>query len=305
MQHSPIRYLLAGDSGLKPFTLLALALLAPACGKGPTTPAEPPHADPEFIPGVSGPYLGQTPPGRTLQRFALGIIPPWFHAEVTISPDGQEVFWAEQGGIRFSRQVNGRWTTPQRASFSQPSSVLRYDDVPVVAPDNRRLFFLSQRPIGYASPNDENIWYVERTTAGWSEPVPLPQVVNSVPEIHWQVSVANNGTVYFSGSDKIYVSRYANGTYGAPEPLEAINAFGRVICPFIAPDESFLIFTRLHQFVGTLYISFRNANGQWLEPQALSGIPGPTSFVSRDGRYLFAAHHWISASVLDDLRPTS
>jgi hypothetical protein len=205
----------------------------------------------------------------------------------------------------YTRQLEGHWTAPELVSFSGQSTELRYDDVPVVSPDNRRLFFLSKRPVGYASPNDENIWYVERTPTGWSEPVPLPQAVNSVPGIHWQVSVANNGTVYFSAGDRIHYSRNVDGVYTAPEPLEAINAFGSLTCPFIAPDESYLIFTRIVHPVGRLYISFRGADGQWLPPQTLDGIPEPTSFVSRDGEFLFANHHWISASVLDDLRPTS
>jgi hypothetical protein len=250
-------------------------------------------------------YLGQTPPGRTIQRFGPGIVSDWFHSEVTISPDKQEIYWTDGTSIYWTKQQNGSWTTPAIVPFSGQGTVYYYDDVPVVSPDNNKLFFLSKRPISYASPNDENIWYVDRIPTGWSEPKPLPQIINSVPGIHWQISVATNGTLYYSAGDKIYYSRFTNGQYINPEPFQAINAFGNLTCPFIAPDESYIIFCKIEQSIGTLYVSFKSTAGLWLQPQILNGIPAPTSFVSRDGKYLFVNRYWISAGVIEDLRPSN
>lgn len=124
--------------------------------------------DPPPIP-TNNEYLGQTPPGKELKPFAPDIIGHWNHGEVTVSPDGQEIYWSSNTSIIFTKVQNGKWTTPQVVAFSGHGSPYRsipYDDVPVVSPDNKKLFFLSLRPIGYASPNREHIWYVERTSTG-------------------------------------------------------------------------------------------------------------------------------------------
>jgi len=252
---------------------------------------------------LTGPYLGQIPPGKVLQSFAPDIIGNWNHAEVTVSPDGQEVYWTSRTAIYYSKLLNGKWTAPAMVAFSGQGTEPYYDDVPVVSPDNAKLFFLSKRPIGYPSTNWEHIWYVERTESGWSEPRPLPQNVNSTPEIHWQLSVTNNGTLYFGAFGGIYFSHFINGEYTNPESLQVINNFGNVTCPFISPDESYIIFCKIVEGRGSLYISFKGLNGQWIPPQILNNIPEVTSFVSRDGRYLFAFYNWISAEIIEDLRP--
>ena len=68
------------------------------------------------------------------------------------------------------------------------------------------------------------------------------------------------------GEQDIYVARAQQGAYLPPEDLgEAINSDGRDMAPFVAPDESYLIFTRKGR--GTrkadLYISFRDTEGNW------------------------------------------
>ena len=248
-------------------------------------------------------YLGQTPPGRTLQPFAPNIIGNWNHAEVTVSPDGQEIYWTSRTAILYSKLQNGNWTPPQIVPFSGQGTENYYDDVPVVSPDNKKLFFLSKRPIGYATNSREHIWYVERTTTGWSEPIPLPQNVNSTLDIHWQLSITNDGTIYFGAFGGIFITHCLNGEYTDPVPLQVINEFGNVTCPFISPDESYLIFCKIVSGIGDLYITFKDVNGQWRLPQSLNNIGEVTSFVSRDGRYLFAFHNWISAEIIDDLKP--
>jgi hypothetical protein len=251
-------------------------------------------------------YFGQTPPGKTFIPFAREIIGYRDHSEITFSPDGLEAYWSNRTSIVTSKVENGRWTAPSVISFSGQGTANFYDDVPVVSPDNKKLFFLSQRPIPYASPSRENIWYVERTTTGWGEPRPLPPIVNSIPGIHWQVSVANNGNLYFSATNdsaRIHISRYVNGEYTQPEDLRAINNFGSVTCPFIAPDESYITFCKLVAGRGTVYISFKDTNGQWIEPKFFSQILGPTSFVTRDGKYIFECFQWASAEILEDYKP--
>lgn len=186
-----------------------------------------------------------------------------------------------------------------------------YDDVPFVAPDNKRLFFTSLRPIVSEAPGKENIWYVERTTTGWSAPKPVGAAVNALT-LHWQVSVSRAGTLYFAGRGEegrgIYASRPVSGEYGKPVKLPAaINTTGGETCPYIAPDEAYLIFARVAPDGRStpLFVSFKSKDGTWGEPVRLN-VPnvGPTAIVSPDGKYLFLGGiTWMSASIIEELRP--
>lgn len=93
--------------------------------------------------------------------------------------------------------------------------------------------------------------------------------------------------------------------YTQPEPFTQINDFGEVSCPFIAPDESYIIFQEVVNGQGYMYISFRLSNDQWHQPERITQIPPniPCSFVSRDGEYLFVNDYWISAEIIEDYRP--
>jgi ankyrin repeat protein len=124
------------------------------------------------FPVIIGPYLGQPPPaGDELKAFAPGIIAQ-DHGTIAFSPDGQEVYWPTGTSIMMMKVQDGRWTRPAYASFSGPREIDFSDDVPFVAPDNKRLFFTSRRPLNSEKSQKENIWLVERTADGWSEPQP-------------------------------------------------------------------------------------------------------------------------------------
>jgi Tol biopolymer transport system component len=266
-------------------------------------------------PGDEGDYLGQTPPGKQFVRFAPNIVPEAMYNSVTVSPDGQEIYWAASNGIKVTKKQDGRWTTPTIVSFSGKSTEEFYDDAPVISPDNKRLYFTSLRPCGSLQSGRWYGWYAERTTNGWSEPQPLPEVINS-GTIHWAVTLSNSGTLYFynmtGGHSRIYLSKLTNGTYTTTEPLTVINDFADACAPFIAPDESYIIFTKLiHIQVGQwsyapdgYYISFKGRDGQWQTPQKLTQFPdGESTFVTRDGKYIFCKGWWASAQIIEDYRP--
>ena len=142
----------------------------------------------------------------------------------------------------------------------------------------------------------------------------MPEAINATGGIHWQASVANSGTFYFgafltdAGGTHISIlcSRLVDGAYATPEPLSAINSLGDVICPFIAPDESYIIFNRVEGGRSQgYYVSFKGDEGQWLAAQQLPQLPAGevSSFVTRDGRYVFSKAYWVSAQIIEDLRP--
>jgi Tol biopolymer transport system component len=90
--------------------------------------------------------------------------------------------------------------------------------------------------------------------------------------------------------------------------------------PFIAPDESYLIFCSTRGLPdydeGDLFISFRQPGGSWTDPVTM-GEPINTnqmerfSALSPDGKYLFFTRwtpdydedvYWVSASIIDKLK---
>jgi ankyrin repeat protein len=267
---------------------------------------------PQQFPVITGPYMGQDPPGKEPKRFAPGIV-YLDHTTISISPDGNEIYWGNGYSILCSTIRDGQWTRPVYPSFSGPNDIMFYDDVPFVSPDNQRLFFTSRRPVDTLSANTkkENIWYVERTTTGWSEPRPAGAAVNAMG-LHWQVTVSGNGTLWFGGSDQnsfgagdIYYSRLVNNEY--TQPVNAgpvINTGESEMMPFIAPDESYLFFFRAILQRPYLFISFKGDDGQWQEPKPVDWFPVYVGvMVSPDRKYLFTYNQWVSADFIEEMRP--
>ncbi len=269
---------------------------------------------PQKFPILTGPYLGETPPGDELQMFAPGIILDQDHGTIAFSPDGLEAYWPTGKAIKMMKVRDGRWTEPAYAPFSGPSEIDFYDDVPFVTPDDKRLFFTSKRPVGSGMSQKENIWFVERTADGWSEPRPVGPAVNSL-RLHWQVSVSSSGTLYFGGFDEkdgrggqdIYYSRLVDGRYTEPvNPGSAVNTKDHEGQPYIAPDESYILFWRAAGQVPTACVSFKGSDGGWRPAVKLdlSWAPGGL-MVTPDGKYLFTGNRWMSAKFLEELRPKS
>jgi hypothetical protein len=260
-------------------------------------------AEPQKFPVLTGPYLGQTPPGDELRPFAPGIVRQ-DHGTISFSPDGLEVYWPTGFAIMTMKIRDGRWTQPAYAPFSGPSEIDFYDDVPFVAPDNTRLYFTSLRPVGSETSRKENVWFVERTAEGWSAPRPVGEAVNSL-RLHWQVSVSRSGTLCFGSAGDILCSRLVDGGYAPPVALgPEINTGDNESQPYIAPDESYILFWRAAGQVPTAYLSFKGSDGAWLPAVELDLPWAPGGLiVSPDGMYLFTGGRWTSAKLLEEHRP--
>jgi ankyrin repeat protein len=271
--------------------------------------------EPQKFPVLTGPYLGQAPPAAGQVPFARGIVIN-NHGVVVMSSDGLEMYWSSppspgaQGvgnRIIVTTLRDGRWTAPAAAPFSCD---LPYSDgQPFVSPDNKKLFFQSTRPTTPSGQPGNNIWFVERTPTGWSAPRLLDSEINDmVPQ--WQFSVSRTGTFCFAGNatTDIYFSRYENGKYSKPVSAgPAINTPDVEACPFLAPDESYLIFSRVSGPARGYFISYRLKDGSWSQPAALKQLRAqPTSFVSPDGKYIFFGYEsgfWAPAAFIEELRP--
>jgi len=245
---------------------------------------------------LRGPYLGQEPPGMRPEIFAPGIVSTGYSERTAVfTPDGKEFYfslWGAPHGVTFfMKEEQGRWTKPRVASFSG-----KYGEGFNMSPDGKKIVFASNRPVdGTGEALDTYpIWIVERTDSGWGEPR------NPRPSLTGHPTIAETGTLYFStvyeggsGGDDIYRSTLVDGEYSEVENLgHSINTEVDEYDPFVAPDESYLIFIRRVPESGLdLFISFRD-NGSWTEAKNMGDDVNSRSAeicpsVSPDGRYLF------------------
>lgn len=273
------------------------------------------------FPVLKGPYLGQKPPGLKPVLFAPDIFDKEVHGGLVFSSDGREAYWdlMEEGrNILFIRIENGKWTEPAEVPFKSKYGT---GDA-AFSPDGNRLFFTSQESIeGGRKEPDENIWFVEREDGCWGKPRPLDLVVNAYP-LHWQLSVAANGNLYFGARGDIYVAVPRDGEYTSVNEVSgSINTEHYESTPFIAPDERYLIFSRyggdLHY--ADLFISYMDQKGNWTKPVNMgpeinSDMHELCPNVTADGQYLFFNRNhgeegdlrifWVDAKIIRDLNNT-
>lgn len=260
-------------------------------------------------------YINESLPGAVPEPFGPDFFAGSFHSAPVFSPDMTTMWWAGSYGsatIYTSRFVDGVWSDPETIEFS--NEITQYRD-PFISPDGQRFYFIS--PKDYSdelSPGKENIWMMTRQGEGWSEPQPLPLEINTL-SLHWTVSVAANYDLYYSagerGNKDIYLSRFVNGTYTNPVALdEPVNSNAMEITPNIAPDGSYLLFSRYTSEDETpyLYISYALESG-WSEPVKVENIPYCISpIVTPDGAYVIylssaSSFGWRDTSFIEELRP--
>ncbi|HYY55704.1 MAG TPA: hypothetical protein VE842_00150 [Pyrinomonadaceae bacterium] len=243
-----------------------------------------------------------------------------YESHPAFTPDGKTVYFLKNNPsftfwtIVVSRFHNGRWTTPEVAPFSGQYS----DADPFITPDGNRFYFISNRPLASAAgakpKGDLDIWFMEKTANGWSEPKNAGAPINS-PGNEWYPTITSAGTIYF-GSDReggkgrtdLYRARLINAVYNEALNLgEPFNTQFNEFEPFIAPDESFLIFMcggRADSRGGfDLYISYNRA-GVWTTPANLGDKINSSGNelspkISPDGRYFF----WTSTRDFTDKPP--
>lgn len=225
------------------------------------------------------------------------------------APTGRTLYFTKRANrdgnesIVFSQFERGAWTPPTVAPFSGQY----YDKEPFMTLDGSKLFFASTRPEAPGGGDTAfDLYVVEWEGRVWSTPRRLSLTVNSNDYDNYP-SVARNGNLYFAsrrqgglGQLDLYVSRYAEGEFQQARNLgPSINSPATDADPFIAPDESFMIFSSTREGgygSGDLYITYRR-NGQWNEPQNLGRLVNTpefeyTPYVTPDGQYLFFSRGW-------------
>ena len=277
------------------------------------------------FPELRGPYMGQKKPGKKAEIFAPGIVSTLDANEFsgTISPDAEEFFYTyrKPGGVnslRHSKVENGRWIIP----VSPPFAYDAFEFETNFSPDGKRIYYSSERPapIEDQRKNVPYGWVVEKIDGKWREPEFLGPSINN--ELPYYITQALNGNLYFTGNRQrgVYMSIFKDGHYQTPERLpDEINHLFNPGHPFIAPDESFVIFDardgRKNSDDTDLYMSYRKPDGSWIKavnmgPAVNSDANEMCASISPDGKFLFfhsarfgnADIYWIDAKFIDELK---
>ncbi len=259
-------------------------------------------------------YLGQVPPIDIPIIFAPGIVSVEnknTHALI-VSPDGKMIIFSrypDRTSYILSKE-NDKWTVPVESFF--------YGKEVSFSPDGNRIYYYT----------NSDIYFVERNSSRWNQPVKLGSNVNTNNQIEYYPCIVKNGDLYFSrdgnwATGRLMHSKFQNGEFQTAVDLGLPINSGGALHAFVAPDESYILFNspRTGSYTkNDIWISFRNKDGSWSEPKNLGkkinsgadAILCPT--VSPNGKFMFFTKlnfnpttgyiYWVSTSIIDSLRKT-
>ena len=143
--------------------------------------------------------------------FAEGVISTAeYESHSQFTPDGKQLYFVKSTPnfsfwtIARSRFENGKWTAPEVAPFSGQYS----DADPFITADGSRLFFISNRPAPGKTNRDLDIWVMEKTSTGWSEPRNPGSPVNS-PGNEWFPTATRICTEGLTGRQDFFLHQHA------------------------------------------------------------------------------------------------
>ena len=254
-------------------------------------------------------YLGQKPPGLIPEMFAPEFLSLKYRdGSGFLSPDLKEFYFTRRNGD------TKKWTL----------IVLKYQDnqwkESVVGPRVGRPIFAPNSKMMHLGNK-----YMETTKTGWSEIKSMGDMFDRKEFGIMRMSSSTKGTYVFDdykSNDVLRISTIKNGIRQEPKLLnKEINSGKWTAHPFIAPDESYLIWDseKENGYGGTdLYISFKQKDNSWGSPINMGdkiNTKGKENggYVSPDGKYFFfnkvsgsnkAKIFWVDAKVIMDLNPT-
>lgn len=278
------------------------------------------NAQDEF-PTLKGPYMGQKTPGMVAEPFAPGIISKeGWELEGVFAPGLKEFYFTLDRGTYEGPNKTGRRHTV--VGFRQENNIWKkYTEFPrtgevTFSPDGKRMHMAKG--------------YKDRIGDGWTERKSLGPMFDNKNLGIMRLSASAKGTYVFDDykTDMIRISELKNGKREEPKMMGAIVNTGKWTAhPFIAPDESYLIWDseRDEGFGGSdLYISFKQKDGSWgaainMGPEVNSDKWDAYATVTSDGKYILFNRriddgstdktnidvYWVDAKIIDTLRPTN
>lgn len=291
---------------------LALLVVLSACK---TEKSDPKESDSLTM---ENPYLGQEPPGLNPIPFAPGMVSTEiYEVNSAFTPDMKAFYFVRRGEENKTsafyeykyNEVDGTW---EKSEIASP-----WIGRPVISPDGQTMH-LGDR-------------YLKRTESGWSELQTLePPTVSNDSMYIMRLSASANGTYYFDTykeNDSTFPIRYSrliDGKREEPKALpKAINTGTFLSHPFIAPDESYLLFDADREDGygdSDIYISFKQEDGTWgnainLGDKINTDAWEASASITPDGKYLFFSRNvgsdayenvdvfWVSTEVIEKLKP--
>ena len=259
------------------------------------------------------PYLNQVPPGKTPKRF----FPEEYISDMQYEPiflftiNGTKCYYTSTKGLSYTELIHGSWSEP----FDLNIYGEYMDFAPNISPDGTIIFFNSiDRPIpdGYTHPRVP-IFKSEGLNKSWTKP-------EYIGFGGMYACSSYNKSLYFTyterGVDCIALRTYRDGEYHdieiIPSPVYSHQYVDRH--PFIAPDESYLIFDSENRpkYNGcSLFVTFKIENNSWTEPINLGKFirqdNAALARITSDGKYLFyndvnGYNYWVSTDIIKDLR---
>ena len=268
------------------------------------------NAQQSDFPKLTGPYLGQKPPGMTPEIFAPGLISSkeFIEFKGSFSPDGKEYYYYKHAlpefmpTIYFTKVENGVWTEPTELIITKGARAAH----PCISYDNKNLFFTWTFN---RDQNKQSGFYVSaKTDTGWSAPAFAGNGMFLTSD--------NLGNLYttesvWGGQPKHYIARvsFDNGTFAKYERLKVNPHYENQTHPCIAPDGSYIIFD-INVENGSLFVSFKDKDGNWGEAIDLTrhGFEPDSrgAYISPDGKYLFFSYKddiwWVDARIIEEHR---
>ncbi len=232
-------------------------------------------------------------------------------SHATLSPDGRTLYWVKLSAdfahwtVVAADRAGDTWGEPAVAWFSG-----RWDDADVsFSPDGSTIYLVSNRPDREGDPAraDTDLFHMRRRSGRWGPAERITEL--SSPGNEWLPNQAQDGTLYFGserregnlgpeGTADLWSAEWLGDHFGPPVSLgPVINTAGQDIEPWIAPDESLLVFAAKGRPDGQgsydLHASFR-CEGAWTPPRPLgAGVNSPAwDFAGRfspDGNTFFFA----------------
>jgi hypothetical protein len=265
------------------------------------------------FPKLTGPYLGQKPPGMTPEVFAPGIVSlkEFIEFKGSFSPDGKEYYFYKHAlpefipTLFFTRFENGMWTEPVELWSNKGVRAAH----PCVSHDNRRLFFTwtfardQNRPSGY--------YVATRTDTGWSDPRYVGKGMYLTSD--------NSGQLYtteavWGNQPRFYLAKvtFSEGVFAQYDRLKINPHYENQTHPCIAPDGTYILFD-IEVENGSLFVSFKDKDGNWDEAIDLTrhGFPPDArgAYISPDGKYVFFSYKddiwWVDAKIIDALKQSN
>lgn len=258
------------------------------------------------FPVLKGPYMGQKPPGLVAKPFAPGIISKdGWELEGVFAPGMKEFYFTsnrKNSTVTGFRQQNNVWN--KYIEFKRTGEV-------TFSPDGKRMYMAKG--------------YKDRIGDGWSELKSLGPMFDRKDWGIMRLSASTNATYVFDdykSNDVIRISTITDGKRQTPKKLgKNINIGKWTAHPFIAPDESYLIWDSEREGgIGKtdIYISYRQKDGSWgpainMGDKVNSDKADFYASVTPDGKYILFNRtmdnkgntdiYWVDAKIIETLKP--